>query len=483
MSMRLTLLFFLFTPTLLFSQNEVDALRYSQLTFGGSARYMGLAGSMNAVGGDMSCAAVNPAGLGRFTKSEFGGSFFYGTANAQTFFNGTDTRDQRGTFNLSNIGIVGAFEGGKDSDWKMIQFGITYQKQAYFNNSFIVEGDNNSSLLDVFAYQANGINEVNLLDELPFTSGLAYWAYAIDPDTVTGTTYTTQIPGSQVHQIRSVLKKGNMGEIDITLSGNYMDKFYIGGTIGIPIVRYNEEYSHEEYVLDSSLALDNYVYKFNLITHGTGVNLKIGGIYLPVDWFRIGLALHTSSSIGLTDTWSSEISTRFRNGVGYTEESVPGLYNYRVKTPGKIIGSLGVIIGKWGLVSAEIESMDYTKSMLKPKVFESGSFSAENTTIKEIYTKALNFRFGSEWRIDKFSVRGGYALYGSPYKEGKSYSDNTRKIITAGIGFRNKDFYLDLTYVKSNWTEDYYLYDPTITNPASIKQSTSQVVLAAGVRF
>ena len=40
-----------FLSNLTFAQNEVDALRYSQLTFGGTARSTAMAGAFGALGG------------------------------------------------------------------------------------------------------------------------------------------------------------------------------------------------------------------------------------------------------------------------------------------------------------------------------------------------------------------------------------------------------------------------------------------------
>ncbi|MCK4360276.1 MAG: hypothetical protein KAV70_00910, partial [Bacteroidales bacterium] len=46
------------------SQNSVDALRYSKITFGGTARYMGMCGAFGALGADFSVLSTNPAGIG-----------------------------------------------------------------------------------------------------------------------------------------------------------------------------------------------------------------------------------------------------------------------------------------------------------------------------------------------------------------------------------------------------------------------------------
>ncbi|HSH66758.1 MAG TPA: hypothetical protein VLB84_13425, partial [Bacteroidia bacterium] len=51
-----------------YSQNDIDAMRYSQLTFGGTARFNSMAGSMGALGGDISTLSFNPAGIGIFRK-------------------------------------------------------------------------------------------------------------------------------------------------------------------------------------------------------------------------------------------------------------------------------------------------------------------------------------------------------------------------------------------------------------------------------
>jgi hypothetical protein len=48
----------------LFAQEPADALRYSWYTPGGTARQQAVGGAMASLGGDLSAAYVNPAGLG-----------------------------------------------------------------------------------------------------------------------------------------------------------------------------------------------------------------------------------------------------------------------------------------------------------------------------------------------------------------------------------------------------------------------------------
>lgn len=52
------------------AQEEADALRYSRTTTGGTARAQAIGGAAGSLGGDVSAAHVNPAGLGFFRTSE-----------------------------------------------------------------------------------------------------------------------------------------------------------------------------------------------------------------------------------------------------------------------------------------------------------------------------------------------------------------------------------------------------------------------------
>lgn len=467
------------------SQNESDALRYSWLSFGGSARYNGMAGAFGAVGGDMSCMAVNPAGLARFTKSEMEISFGITETKANSVFYESTKSGNRVNFTLNNLGIVGAYQTRENSDWKSIQFGLSYNKLANFNGQTVISGVNPNSMLDVFADDAYGYTESQLYDALPFTAGPAYWTYLIDPlDTVVHS-YTTQIPYGGVKQTRTITKKGGINETGITLSGNYMDKFYIGATIGFPGVRYSEEYNHKEEVLDQSLELKDFTFSQSLLTRGIGVNAKIGAIYLPFEWLRIGAALHTRTGYSLSDKWSTDVISHFDNGDTYTDTSDLGTYNYKLKTPSRFIGSLAVVLKKWGMVSADYEVVNYSSALLKSTNYDPTNydFYKENNAIKENYVRASNIRLGAEIRLKPFLIRGGYAIYGTPFDSDVVTNSAIKRSTTFGIGYRNHYFFADVAYVLTKWKEDYFMYDPSYTNGATIENIYGQISFSCGFRF
>ncbi|MEO6584371.1 MAG: aromatic hydrocarbon degradation protein, partial [Ferruginibacter sp.] len=70
MKKNILFIFSLFISLFSFSQTPEDALRYSWLTHSGTARYMAIGGTMGSLGGDVSAAYVNPAGLGFFRTGE-----------------------------------------------------------------------------------------------------------------------------------------------------------------------------------------------------------------------------------------------------------------------------------------------------------------------------------------------------------------------------------------------------------------------------
>ena len=102
--------------------------------------------------------------------------------------------------------------------------------------------------------------------------------------------------------------------------------------------------------------------------------------------------------------------------------------------------------------------------------------------IRSNYTSTNNLRFGGEVRLDPFAVRLGYALYGSPFKNGEN-KNATRSSYTAGVGFRENNYFLDFAYVYTMYNQNNYLYNPSITNAVENKYTNSSFMLSLGVRF
>ncbi len=95
-------------PFQTWAQTDEDALRYSQLFPGGTARYLGVGGAFGALGADFGALSNNPAGLGLYRSSEFSFSPSISGVNVETNFQNSINNGTKSKFNISNFGIVRA---------------------------------------------------------------------------------------------------------------------------------------------------------------------------------------------------------------------------------------------------------------------------------------------------------------------------------------------------------------------------------------
>jgi hypothetical protein len=179
----------------------------------------------------------------------------------------------------------------------------------------------------------------------------------------------------------------------------------------------------------------------------------------------------------MRDSWNSTMTGELDYGTN-TSSSPLGSFDYQLSTPFRAIGSVAFIIGNFGLISGEYEYVDYSQSRFYAS---STSFSDVNTDIRNKYRTPLNLRFGTEWRIQNFLLRGGFAYYGSPYQSGINTSE--MYVGSFGLGYRVKHFFCDMSYLWSQAKEDYYFYDPTMINPSKNRYTTSTVTATIGFRF
>ena len=185
-------------------------------------------------------------------------------------------------------------------------------------------------------------------------------------------------------------------------------------------------------------------------------------IYRPTDFIRIGAAIHTPTFLNLTDDYKTTFTAQYEGGNSNTQSSPDFLpFEYKIRTPFRFIGSLGIVIGKYGLLSTDYEYLNYSKADINPKdkAFKS-DFVETNQTIKSRYTSAHNIRVGGELRYDKLRFRLGTAYYGTPFASGynNSDTDQSRLSFNGGIGVRNESFYFDIgySYTKSGSFEGAY---------------------------
>ncbi|MBE0640623.1 MAG: outer membrane protein transport protein [Bacteroidales bacterium] len=461
------------------AQNEVDALRYSQLNFGGTARFNALAGAFGALGADFSTLSVNPAGIGVYQTSEFSFTPSLYVGNTESSYLGKTGEDLKYNFNLGNAGMVFVMPMGpaaNASGWKNLQFGLGINRHNNYNSRMLVEGFNaQGSMLDAYVNYANGMapDELNAFD-----TRLAFNTWLLDT-LGSETNYFSAVPGGNVTQRKSVTSDGSLNEFVLSMGANYSDRFYLGASLGFPFIRYYESsvYSERDYdgLVDDFNEFNVYD---NLEVHGSGVNFKLGMIFRATDWLRLGAALHTPTFFDMQEEYSTTMNSSFDNGDSYEDSSPEGRFDYTLETPMRAIGSVAIVLGKLGLISADYEFVDYSSARLRSDTYK---YFDENDAIRNSYTATGNLRVGTEWKLDNFSLRGGVALHGSPYES--SINDGERTSYTFGFGLREKSYFVDFAYVRSGINEDYYLYDPALSSAVANKHNQNSYMMTLGFRF
>ena len=465
-----------------FTQSATDVLRYSRIFYSGTARFVGTGGAFGAVGADFSALAVNPAGIGLYQGSEFSMTIAPTIEGMRTDYLGQMNSNNNVNVGMGNMGFVFTFKPQvKTGSFFNFNVGIGMNRQNDFNSSFSISGPNHSSsLMNVYTDKLNGTQGASPSD-YPFDIGPASDANLIYYDKNT-TQYTSDQPHGGAFQSKQVDTYGSINEFDITMGGNIGDKLYFGLTFGIPFIRYIENSTYSENDNGDSIPyFKSMSYNYHLQTNGTGFVIKGGVIYRPLNWMRIGVAVHTPTwYTNMHDEWYSTTSSNFKDSTNWNNivNSPVGDYNYYMRTPFRAIGSLAFVIGNFGLISAEYEYVNYSQGKLNSSDY---AYTDVNNEVKSSFQSWGNIRVGTEWRITDFRIRAGGAYYSNPYTT--SGVDGVRYTISGGVGYRIKHFYTDVTYQWAQSKEEYYLYNYAGMLPSTNTLTTSTVLTTIGFRF
>ena len=468
------------------AQIASDALRYSYIPqYGGTARAIGVGGSMGAIGGDFSTISTNPAGLATYRTGEFIFSPSYHNAKATSLLENADQTEntQRfSKFSFDNLGLV--FSNGSATDkWKTRNFAIGFNRLQDFTSNVYYEGTNQGSITARFRDQAN----ISGLD--PFESQLADSTGAIY-FSKSKNRYTNDFeaaPNAGVYRSQIIETRGRVNEMVIAYAANYNEKLQIGGTIGVPFIRYSESKIYKEEDRRNEIPyFEKLQFDQNLTTTGVGINAKIGVIARPTKSIRLGVAVHTPTKYQLTDAYDNKLYYVYTDSLRYSNEaaSPEGEFKYKLATPWRFIGSAGFIVGKSGFVSADVEWADYGKSNF---ILDKEYITTQNDVnqlITSRYKSALNVRMGGEYVYDIFRFRAGVGLNGSP-RQDKDFWNTT---YNAGIGLRGRHFYMDFAWQQRTQKENYVPYK-VVESQANLEQKVTNAyvfndyVMTFGIKF
>ena len=196
-----------------------DALRFSQTTPYGSARFMALGGSGMALGGEIGAISANPAGLGVFNRSQivFTPGIHFNQATSSYLGNTVDSEITK--FNVAGAGLIFNFKNDdlETSKWRGGSLGITYNRTNDFNQNIQYSGYNDqNSIIDAMIEQSNGLG-VNQLSGI----GLAgYDHYLVNPLPGSDNVYDSFVLGFP-DQREIIQRRGGIDQINLFFGGNY----------------------------------------------------------------------------------------------------------------------------------------------------------------------------------------------------------------------------------------------------------------------
>jgi len=459
------------------AQDEFDALRYGRHYFGGSARVAGMAGSFGALGGDISSLSINPGGLGVYRSTEFSISPALSFDRTDASYLGSTRSDTRSQFTLGNMGFVGTSKTGQESGFVSISYGFGYNQLNTFNRNTFMQarmpevtppvsterpengGSASSSYLDNFVNYANAAGTFNPDNLDPYYEQLAWYADLIYYDSLL-LSYRNNINdvGYGQMQRQSVNEHGGLGEFAFGIGANYSDVLYIGASLGIHELRFHQVIStYEEDDLDKSDYFTSFNFNEDLDAYGTGFTGKLGLIYRPVNFIRFGAAFHIPTFYRIREEFMTDISGTFDHESSTSEHSPVNTFKYWLRTPYRAIASVAFQVPNLLTVNVDYELADY--STMKFDSDNPDDFADVNQKMSNIYKLTSTIRAGAEIVLKPVYFRGGFAFYGSPYKNDIPGVNTYNLMYTGGIGIRSEKVFFDIAGV---WRTDelkYQLYE------------------------
>jgi hypothetical protein len=481
----------------------------------GTARNVAIGGANGSLGGEINAVFVNPAGIGMYKNPEFVFSSAFALNNNKVNYRETTSKNKRNAYSLAPIGFVVPIKARYDKTEKSTTtFTVALSQTADFTNTFKYNGYNNySSGAEQFIEELrnSGLTvgqALNTQSQVPYGAAPALYTYLIDTVTIAGQkkiiAATDNILNAGQALRQEVDKKINGGiyELALGLGKEINKKWLVGGAINFSLLhrKTTTNFTESDSSNNNNNGFKNFVFTDNLTANGFGVNAKIGIIYRPQDYIRLGLAVHTPTITTITEERSTNLATSLENpvgsfAVGSSTFTTTNENKFNLVTPFKLIASGSYVFREVenvkkqkAFITADIEYVAHRGSRFasaeeNPSTADEAYFKDLNNVVKDYYKNTLNFRLGGEVKFNTIMARLGVAYYGNPYADKELKANRT--ILSGGLGYRDKGIFIDLTYAHQ-FNKDvnfaYRLQDKDNTF-ATTKNQRGQIVATIGFKL
>lgn len=432
---------------------DLSLLFSSNFDLNGTSRFVAMSGAFGALGGDVSSLSINPAGMSVFNNSDVSLSFNSRTTDINSNYYGRNLATSEEYFSLSNAGAVLLLQNSGNNKWSKIAFGVNYRILRDFDNTFYASGNSGFATFIEFPLDQNNT--------------------PIQYDTAENQNFSN-------------FYNGEISELNFGLSALYEDNFYIGASVNTYSLSFSQQAILREQNNDGNGNTLNARYYQENFTSGSGFSLGIGAIYRASDMFRFGLSYQSP-------TWYTEIfeDTNITNNDGFfgdTEIEVSNdnvIYDntfginppfqsvlYKLRTPSRLMTSMAIVFGKFGLFS-----IDYTSKNYKNLNLSNGDFSPENQFFDNFLRSTYAINAGTEWRLNRLSIRGGYRFEQSP--DASALKSDNLEGFSFGLGYNFGNLRLDFAYSDNNRTAFYNFYPQyNQVNPADLNIDNKNITLS-----
>lgn len=425
----------------------------------GTAKYNAMAGSIGALGGDISTINTNPAGLGVAITGSIGATLNMVKNSNTSSIGGASLEKSTNKTSFGQAGGIATFMFNESSKWKFVNIGVNYTNQ------------------DIEDYIQSPKSGVVISRELLNSQ-------------------SQKVIGNFTNEWHKFDRTGYVSKMNIGVGGNYDNRIYVGGSINFSSTNI-EQYDTQRFALD----LDpNYWYDFNqrftpFAEDATGFSLSAGVIAKVNNQIRLGLALETPTWWKMDRIFTGQLFTKngrivpdsqWEDSDGFVSENYTE--DRTLTTPAKMTLSGAYVPSKNFSFN-----VDYTLGLSKPKYKVQGDAETElNDFFSNNYKNISDLKLGAEYRYDGLRLRAGYGLATGAFKDNDFLGK--RKTLGLGIGYDFKSFFIDAAYqnIASDYNNfygggDYFsdeisLYSENYAMP-TVKNKQNNFFLTAGWKF
>lgn len=492
------------SANILQAQNLNEIVRYGSESLNGTARYQALSGAFGALGGDLSALSNNPAGSTTFAFGEVAATAdFQKYENSSRFF-GNQDYDKKNTFDIGQAGFVMILTNPSATKWDKLAFGFNTQLMNNFNKQVYFEGINTSrGLQTYFLAHAGGVPynfdlSTNIDNEYIYQGNRGYGAQQtylalrsalMNYDEVTDEYYVPGIINNEygVDQTHLVYSVGGQRKYTLNFAAKYNEKLSVGVNLNFYSIDYSETKETLDYYLDQKNSfIKEVLFEEELRTFGSGISLQVGAIFQASKALRLGFSYTSPTFYALEDEQVqslSVVSQEDLDGAVFTEIVDPNVVNmigpYNIQTPSITQASAALVYGKGGFISADLGIKNYASSNISDT--NGTDYGYLNDRIENDLDSSTFVRLGGESRVGSFSLRAGYWMEHSPYKNTARKEDLSG--YSLGVGIRFQSSALDLAFTASDQKYRQQMYSLGLTDAATIDQRATQIALTYSFNF